>query len=249
MNERQFKSILLICDISGYTSFMLTNRMSLRHAQLVISDLMQAVISEVEIPLRISKLEGDALFLFAERPEAPELWEKVRSDVSNKLISFFRVFSRRVDELSKSTMCSCGACANIESLRMKAVMHYGEVLMYELKGFCELSGPDVILVHRMLKNSLEFTEYILATKTAVDELRLALPNSKEINEIVPDFGKVRMLYSLPPFDNTEEPPFNPGLLDRIVFNALFMLKAVRHMIGRTRVRFRHLQEPEETERM
>jgi len=39
--------------------------MSLLHAEAIISDLLEAVIDHAEYPLTLSKLEGDAVFLYA----------------------------------------------------------------------------------------------------------------------------------------------------------------------------------------
>ena len=54
--------LLLIADISGYTDFMLSNKVSLAHSQDIITKLMKVIIKEVKIPLKISKFEGDAIF-------------------------------------------------------------------------------------------------------------------------------------------------------------------------------------------
>lgn len=62
-NSKEQKVILIITDISGYTRFMLSNRQSLRHGQIIITELTKEIIPQVDIPLEISKLEGDAVFL------------------------------------------------------------------------------------------------------------------------------------------------------------------------------------------
>ena len=64
-NSQEQDVILILSDISGYTNFMLSNRTSIRHAQIIITELTKAIIAQVEIPLEISKLEGDAVFLYA----------------------------------------------------------------------------------------------------------------------------------------------------------------------------------------
>ena len=64
-NTPQRGVFLIITDISGYTSFMVAHRTALVHGQLIISELTKAIIKHVEIPLEISKLEGDAVFLYA----------------------------------------------------------------------------------------------------------------------------------------------------------------------------------------
>jgi hypothetical protein len=61
--------LLLIADISGYTRFMMTNHTARVHAHGVISDLIAAVLKQVQLPLEVNKLEGDAIFLVAAKQD------------------------------------------------------------------------------------------------------------------------------------------------------------------------------------
>ena len=81
-----------------------------------------------------------------------------------------QVFERKKKFLEASNICHCQACVNIESLKLKVFTHFGEVLMTNLKNFNELSGVDVILVHRLMKNDVNSSEYILMTEQALGEL-------------------------------------------------------------------------------
>jgi len=55
MDSGHQKVILMIADISGYTSFMVSNKTSLTHAQVISTELIQKIIKRLEIPLKISK--------------------------------------------------------------------------------------------------------------------------------------------------------------------------------------------------
>jgi hypothetical protein len=48
----------------------------------------------------------------------------------------------------------CAACANISTLDLKFLVHYGEYVTHAVAGAEDLAGPDVILVHRLLKNDV-----------------------------------------------------------------------------------------------
>jgi hypothetical protein len=50
--------LLFIADISGYTKLMVSSDFEIKHSQHIISELIQAIIQEVEMPLEVSKLEG-----------------------------------------------------------------------------------------------------------------------------------------------------------------------------------------------
>lgn len=195
--ERQV--ILIVADISGYTRFMVANRTALSHAQVIITELIRAIIKEVEIPLRVAKLEGDAVFLYALKDSSASGWAKVREQIGQKLIGFFEAFGKKVAELSQSNTCKCDACEHVDALRLKTVVHSGQALFYEVGGFSELSGVDVILVHRLLKNSVRADEYIMLTEAAYRDV--AFPQQIEViegRESYDNIGTIKTYVYYPP---------------------------------------------------
>jgi len=174
MNDHAKQRVLLmIADISGYTKFMVSSDMEIEHSQHVISELIQAIIRQVEIPLEVSKLEGDAIFLYVKKDSDAFAWKDVRKITGGKLILFFEVFHEKLQELASRTSCSCGACSNVHTLKLKIVVHSGEALFYRIHRFNELSGTDVILVHRLLKNSTVTNEYLLMTESAYVDIEFS----------------------------------------------------------------------------
>ena len=158
--------LLIIADISGYTRFMVSSDIETMHSQHVISELIQTIIREVEIPLEVSKLEGDAIFLYAKKESAEFTPDDILRITGEKLILFFEAFHEKLQELASHISCNCGACSNLHALKLKIVAHSGEALFYRIHHFNELSGTDVILVHRLLKNSEATDEYLLLTEPA-----------------------------------------------------------------------------------
>lgn len=167
MNAQYTRPVLLIiADISGYTRFMVSSDVEIRHSQHIISELIQTLIREVQIPLEVSKLEGDAIFLYAKKDSDVFTIDDVRRITGDKLVRFFMAFHERLQQLGSDTSCNCGACSNLHALSLKIVVHSGEALFYRIHDFNELSGTDVILVHRLLKNSVTGDEYLLLTEPA-----------------------------------------------------------------------------------
>ncbi len=164
--------LLILADISGYTRFMTSNAKSLAHSQVIITELVWTIIEVAELPLKVAKLEGDAVFLYGRKNDPAIPWTEARRRISERLPMFFDVFLQRVEELRGSTTCTCGACANLERLRLKFIVHSGEALFYHVAGFLELAGPDVILAHRLLKNSVPLKQYILLTEAAFADLHM-----------------------------------------------------------------------------
>lgn len=153
---------LVIVDIGGYTAFIRSNRTTLVHAQEAIAQLLESVIDRADFPLRLNKLEGDAAFLFA--PLADEV-AAVARDVARQVLAFFPAFHDRARELARSrASCPCGACRAILDLRLKAVVHAGDAAFRRIRQFEELTGEDVIVAHRLLKNSVDRPEYVLVTE-------------------------------------------------------------------------------------
>ena len=163
--------LLVIADIGGYTRFMTSNKMSLLHSQIVISELTQAILDAACAPLAVSKLEGDAVFMYAVIDEG---WDVQRETVRRSLLGFFEAFTQRAVELKDSNLCrdDCKGCSEVDRLRLKIVVHSGEALFHRIGRFDELSGPDVIVIHRLLKNSVAVSEYVLFTESAARDLDL-----------------------------------------------------------------------------
>ncbi len=188
---------LIITDISGYTSFMVAHQTALVHGQLIISELTKAIIRQVEIPLEISKLEGDAVFLYAVVDD-PKSRDDLRRQIGRKLKLFLTAFSDKLQELSQSNTCPCEACTNINKLNLKIVVHSGRAFFYELGRFQELSGVDVIIVHRLLKNSVPAKQYILMTAAAYQGLQAAVdfPMTPGV-ETYEEIGRIKTFVYLP----------------------------------------------------
>ncbi len=170
MEPRTERVVLILADISGYTRFMLASQESLIHGQQIITELLESIIREVEIPLEVKEIEGDAVFLYAVKPDDEAAAEEVRRMIGRKLITFFEVFARTILEATESALCPCAVCRNLVELKLKIVVHSGEALFHRVGRFPDLSGVDVILVHRLLKNSVSSDEYVLMTEAAYRDI-------------------------------------------------------------------------------
>ncbi len=185
--------LLVIADISGYTRFMTANAKSLAHSQTIITELIQTLLRQAELPLEAAKLEGDAVFFFARQPSSHPGDAETAAGWGRRLLGFFDAFRATLQLLAGATTCTCGACTHLGDLRLKLVVHAGEALFHEVAGFRELAGIDVILVHRLLKNSVAAREYLLLTDTAREFVTLpaGLP-ATPVTETYEDVGPVRV---------------------------------------------------------
>jgi hypothetical protein len=159
---------LILVDISGYTQFIRLHRMSVIHAEHIITELLECVIDASSHPLILNKLEGDAALFYAFADDGAEpgeaMGQRSAAAVLSQIGRFFEAFRKRERELvSECTLCLCDACAKAGELRIKVIAHTGMILVKQIRQFEEIAGEDVILAHRLLKNSIASDEYLLLT--------------------------------------------------------------------------------------
>lgn len=157
-------AILLVADISGFTRFLRLYEISNLHAREIIVRLLQTLVRESRAPLRVAELEGDAVFLYALARDGD--LSGVTADVKAQIPRLFRAFQNEIDSLKRVPMCVCDACTSIDSLRLKQVVHTGIVAIERIQKFEKLFGLDVIVVHRLLKNTVPSHQYLLLTAQA-----------------------------------------------------------------------------------
>ena len=178
---------LLLADISGYTEFL--NRTELDHSHEIIRELTTLIRQRLAPPMRFVKLEGDAVFCYADGTtfrDGERLVEMVEA-------CYFD-FSNRLLDMARGTTCRCNACASIGSLGLKFIAHYGSFVIERDDGREDLAGPAIILAHRLLKNTISEgggpQAYALFTDACLQHLppSLALPAHIEAYE---SFGETK----------------------------------------------------------
>lgn len=184
-------AFLILADISGYTQFLKYHTISLLHAEKVITELLESIIDSSKHPLKINKLEGDAIFFYA-FTDGDEM--AAARDILHQAIIFYQAFRTKERELLDCTICPCDGCKNIDQLKLKVIFHHGEVAIKRVKQFEELAGEEVILAHRLMKNSVEEDEYFLMSQPFY-KLSGGLPSQegKAMTETYPELGSIDMM--------------------------------------------------------
>jgi hypothetical protein len=160
------RAVLLVADISGFTQFLRLHAISQSHAREIIVRLLNAIVRASRPPLQVAELEGDAVFFYA-LDEKGDV-ERAAREVKAQIPRLFRAFKREAEAMQRVPMCVCDACTSIGNLRLKQVVHTGEVAFERIDRFEKLFGLDVIVVHRMLKNTVPAKEYLMMTDSAYD---------------------------------------------------------------------------------
>ncbi len=143
------RACLAIADISGYTGYLAESELD--HAHDVLADLMETVVSGIRPVFRLAKLEGDAAFAYTTGLKLDG------SILLDTMEGCYFAFRRRLQSILQATTCPCNACAGIPQLNLKFFLHHGAFVRHRIAGREELAGTDVILVHRLLKNSVTKT--------------------------------------------------------------------------------------------
>jgi class 3 adenylate cyclase len=190
------KAVLVLADIGGYTRFIKFHDLALVHAETIITDLLESVIDSSEHPLTLNKLEGDAALFYALADKDPEA--VVRSALA-QTAGFFSVFAARRAKIIGETVCKCSACQGVEQLRIKAILHFGEVALKQVRKFEEIAGQAVIVAHRLLKNCVTKDQYVLVTE-AVERLAPAAlgVSGAQMTEDCEGIGRVNTVVYDPP---------------------------------------------------
>lgn len=154
----------LIADISGYTSYLAG--VELEHAHDILADLVGTVVDSLGPTFSLAKLEGDAAFTYFPTDAVDG------SMLLDTIENCYFTFRRRRRDVRQATSCDCNACTRIPDLDLKFVAHHGRAIYQDVAGHRELLGPDVITVHRMLKNTvvedLGVAAYALISQQCVD---------------------------------------------------------------------------------
>ncbi|WP_299425042.1 DUF2652 domain-containing protein [uncultured Shimia sp.] len=142
-------AFFVIADISGYTKFMAET--PIEHAKGILEALFGELVPAIRAPLEVSGLQGDAVFAYAF--ESDVMTKQFILDFSEQL---YCVFARAKEKMLLNTSCPCDACANLDELELKIVVHHGECVIQDTGGRQELAGQDVITAFRLLKNSVKY---------------------------------------------------------------------------------------------
>ena len=186
------RALLLIADIGGYTEYMQSHRTILAHAEVITTRLLEKVVDAAR-DFDLIEIEGDAAFLSREAGALDGA--ATVAAVTQAALAMHHAFhvERRLIELN---MCPCPSCAQASGLKLKFVAHVGEVATQTIKRRRNLVGMDVIFVHRLLKNPVQASEYVLLSEDLYRSGGTSLPDDpmREISLDLEGIGPVRSYF-------------------------------------------------------
>lgn len=179
---------LVLADISGYTSFVA--KTELEHSHEILTELLELLVEKFSPLMIVSKLEGDAVFAYA---------DETRVTRGETLVEFMEsvyvMFRDKQTSMRLKTTCTCAACQNIPSLDLKFIAHHGDYVIQHVADTRELIGSDVNLLHRLSKNHISektgWRAYMMLTEKCLNHLNLRLETAYIQIEEYEHLGEVK----------------------------------------------------------
>lgn len=172
---------IVLGDVSGYGEFIASTELD--HSREILGELLGGLCESAPGNLTVAQIEGDAVFW---------LCDEDATGLVDLLNDKFVEFHRRLRFIILASICSCRACASAGSLSLKFVVHRGAYVRQRVAGSDHFVGNDIVLAHRLLKNSVPSHEYILLTEDAL--AALAPSDSVPHEERIEHIGLVRCAY-------------------------------------------------------
>lgn len=166
------EGLLFIPDISGFTQ--LVHSTDAATGKIITAELLTAIISQNQLKLDISEVEGDAI-LFYRYGAAPS--------VQQLMLQFKQMetaFNKKRNELEKRFMLTI-------EVSLKAITHYGQISEYRVGPFTKLYGEVVVEAHHLLKNAVQSDNYLLLSDSLYSKTA-----SSDNDTLHKDFSSVRL---------------------------------------------------------
>lgn len=173
--------LIVLADVSGYTEFITTTELD--HSREILGELLGTLCECAPGSLTIAQIEGDAVFWLSDQ-EAPGLVALLEEK--------FVEFHRRLRFMTLVTTCPCRACASVGALTLKFVVHRGSYVRQRVAGSDHFVGGDLVLAHRLLKNTVPSHQYILLTDAAL--ATVTADGAVRHEETIEHIGTIRGAY-------------------------------------------------------
>jgi hypothetical protein len=194
--SRPETGLLLLADISGYTAFL--ELVAAAHPDMtevapaypVLSGMLHTVVDSLAPSFTLSEIEGDAVFAYAPGERLAAAGEELLAIVRGA----HAAYRARIEEAMVVHYHPCTACTVLPTLDLKFVLHHGRFVVQSIAGQEKLLGPDVNVVHRLLKNSVTQRTgkraYLFVTDAAAAHLKLAPETGLRHEDRYADVGVV-----------------------------------------------------------
>ncbi|MBC7912725.1 MAG: DUF2652 domain-containing protein [Pyrinomonadaceae bacterium] len=199
-NEDIQGAFFCVPDITGFTKFIATSDLSFSSS--FIPGLLRRLVNANIINLAVGEIEGDAIF-FYRTGRLPSI-----SMVAKQCRLLFQTFHNYLKIIEKEDPENFAKHLADGQMGLKIIVHYGDIMAANIKGRTKLIGQNVIIAHKLLKNSIKEGEYILITQDYFDKVKgndisqwFPWGEVKKGSETYEYLGEIKYLYI--PFEISE----------------------------------------------
>ena len=154
--------LFFIPDLGGFTKFVAETE--IQHSQHIIKELLEALVDANTLGMKVSEFEGDAVLFY--RNGAPPSLDQLVQQARKMYLDFHTLLKK----FEYARVCQCGACSGASRLALKMVAHFGSAGTMQVKNHLKFIGKDIIIAHRLLKNSVTVPEYLLITQATLSKV-------------------------------------------------------------------------------
>lgn len=155
--------LFFIPDLGGFTKFIAETE--IQHSQHIIKELLEILVDANTLGMKVSEFEGDAVLFY--RNGAPPSLEQLVQQARKMYLDFHT----HLKKFEYTRICQCGACAGASGIALKMVAHFGSAGTMQVKNHLKFIGKDIIIAHRLLKNSVTVPEYLLVTQPTLSRIK------------------------------------------------------------------------------
>ena len=188
MSKDVHRGYLLLADISGFTAYLADSELD--HAQAILEQILETLVSNLTPTMLLSEVEGDAVFVYGIQSRI------TRGELVAELVeATYAAFRDLQRNMLRNATCPCRACRSIGQLDLKFVTHFGEFAHREVAGKTAPIGSSVNVAHRLLKNRISESTgwhgYVMFSEAALSQMHLSPALLYASEEEYDHLGKIR----------------------------------------------------------
>lgn len=157
------QAFFCVPDITGFTKFIATT--DINFSKEVIPALLRKLIDTNILKMKIGEIEGDAIF-FYKTGRLPAV-----NRVASQCKALYQTFSKFISSVKEDDPENYAKYLADSQLGLKIIIHYGRISTANIKGRTKLLGEDVIIAHKLLKNTIPDYNYVLLTEKYLSKIK------------------------------------------------------------------------------
>ncbi|OAQ41882.1 hypothetical protein A5893_01830 [Pedobacter psychrophilus] len=134
-------------------------------ANKVITVMLNKLVAANILEMTVAEIEGDAVF-FYRKGRLPAV-----NKVAKQCKFIFEAFNDVITTFKQIDPENYKKYLSKNQLGVKIIIHHAYINIAKINGRIKLLGEDVILVHKLLKNSINLPCYILLTDSYLEKLK------------------------------------------------------------------------------